>query len=330
MKNSSVGSNGSNGLKTGAPISQLVTGRAERFLPALDATGSSCSIEAQEFQLFRALIHQHTGIWLRDGKQTMLASRLSRRLRHHGLSSYSDYYELVKDDGARGEEIGQLINCVTTNKTSFFREKHHFEFLTETVLPEIANRARVLDHAGTRTAEKHISLWSAACSTGEEPYSLAMSLLDAKRTVLRGEWISRVVASDIDTQVLEKAAHGTYSEADLGDIDPLRQKRYLLRGKGSMSGQIKVKQEVASLVEFKRINLMDSSWPLETTFDAIFFRNALIYFQQETQDRVLRRMVRYLKPGGYLFLGHSESIPWLHGILEPLQNTVYRLRAQKA
>ena len=305
------------------------------FSPALDSTRSSCSIAAPEFQLFRTLIHQHTGIWLRDGKQTMLTSRLSRRLRHHGLSSYADYYELVKDGGATGEEIGELINCVTTNKTSFFREKRHFEFLAETVLPEIANRARVpgLDHAGTRAAappEKHIDLWSAACSTGEEPYSLAMSLLDAKRTVLRGEWISRVVASDIDTQVLEKAVGGTYSEADLGDIDPVRQKKYLLRGKGNMAGQIKVKQEVASLVEFKRINLMDSSWPLETTFDAIFFRNALIYFQQETQDRFLRKMVRYLKPGGYLFLGHSESIPWLHGILEPLQNTVYRLRAQKA
>ncbi|MGA8938641.1 MAG: protein-glutamate O-methyltransferase CheR [Acidobacteriaceae bacterium] len=299
---------------------------------------SLLSIERNEFELFRTLVHRHTGIWLRDGKQVMLASRLTGRMRLHGMTDFADYYAYVTRHCGDGKELGALINCVTTNKTSFFRENHHFEFLSDVVVPEIVGSTRLPAAANDGStaarlpANKSISIWSAACSTGEEPYSIAMALLESqsKLGVFRGAGDIRIVASDIDTKVLNKALRGIYSEHELESVEPVLQKKYFLRGKDEMSGQIKVKKQVASLVEFQRINLMDRSWQLDTAFDAIFFRNALIYFQQDTQDLFLRRMVRYLRPGGYLFLGHSEHIPWLHHILEPLQKTIYRLRVTEA
>ena len=297
---------------------------------------SLLSIERNEFELFRTLIHQHTGIWLRDGKQVMLASRLTGRMRLHGMTDFADYYAYVARHPDDGKELGALINCVTTNKTSFFRENHHFEFLSDVVVPEIVagSRLSAVARGGARFASspgrKTISIWSAACSTGEEPYSIAITLLESldKLSTFAGANI-RIAASDIDTTVLNKAVRGIYREDELESVEPVLQKKYFLRGKDEMSGQIKVKKQVTSLVEFRRINLMDRSWQLDGPFDAIFFRNALIYFQQDVQDLFLRRMVRYLKPGGYLFLGHSEHIPWLHDILEPLQKTVYRLRVTR-
>jgi chemotaxis protein methyltransferase CheR len=292
-------------------------------MPALESQNSLCSLDAREFKLLRALIERHTGIWLRDGKQIMLASRLGRRLRHHGLSNFTEYYQLLQaESGSR--EIGELINCVTTNKTSFFREPHHFDFLTQTVVPEI------LSQAG-RNQPKTISIWSAACSTGEEPYSIAVTLLESleKARVAPEAWEIQVIASDIDTKVLHHAAEGVYDQNALSSIPAAQRKKYFLRGKGEMADRIKVKAKVASLVHFQRLNLMETVWPLNGPFDTIFFRNALIYFQQETQDLFLRKMARLLKPRGYLILGHSEHIPWLHELLEPLNRTVYRLRDRR-
>ncbi len=296
-------------------------------------------MELREFKLFRTLVHERTGIWLRDGKQVMLASRLTRRLRQHGLANFVDYYAYVQKVQDGGEEIRELINCVTTNKTSFFRERHHFEFLTHTVVPRIQSALRPGD-------PRSIRVWSGASSTGEEPYSIAITLLESlqrprsanvagpspTRTLLPGltaapgSWNIEVVASDIDTKVLETAVRGVYPEDSLATVDlPLR-KKYFLRGTGNMQGYVRVKPDLARLVQFKRINLMDARWPLDNLFDVIFFRNALIYFNQETQDVFLRKMARYLKPGGYLFLGNSEHIPWLHEILTPLSQTMYQLR----
>jgi chemotaxis protein methyltransferase CheR len=296
----------------------------------------------REFKMFRTLIHQRTGIWLRDGKQIMLASRLSRRLRHHGIANFAEYYEYVQRSPNHSEEIRELINCITTNKTSFFREHHHFEFLANTVVPEIQTVAQ-------QGVARSIRIWSAACSTGEEPYSIAITLLEALQTPRRmkapssalhgpprpalpgctavsGSWKIEIVASDIDTKVLATAAHGIYSMDSLASVDTPLRKKYFLRGKDDMQGQVKVKPDVARLVQFRRINLQDSRWPLEGLFDVIFFRNALIYFNQETQDVFLRKMACYLKPKGYLFLGNSEHIPWLQDILAPLNQTMYRLR----
>jgi len=294
-----------------------------------------------EFKLIRALVHERTGIWLRDGKQIMLASRLSRRLRYHGLANFSDYYAYVQKNQNNGEEIRELINCVTTNKTSFFRERHHFEFLANTIVPQIQS-------AAVRGATKTIRIWSAACSTGEEPYSIAITLLEAlraprsakaggpqkfapKRIVLPasavapGSWKIEIVASDIDTAVLATAKRAVYSEDSLATVDHPLQSKYFLRGKDDQQGYMKVKPDVSRLVQFKCINLMDARWPLDDLFDVIFFRNALIYFNQETQNVFLRKMARYLKPNGYLFLGNSEHIPWLRDILAPLNQTMYQL-----
>lgn len=306
--------------------------------PVIDNT--VFSIAPREFQLFRTLVHERTGIWIRDGKQVMLASRLSRRLRYHGLASFADYYEYVRQLPENSEEVRELINCVTTNKTSFFRERHHFDFLVSTVLPEIVSAVQ-------RGGPRKIRVWSACCSSGEEPYSIAIALLEALRktptasvtaesrtsclpaSVLSGSWRIEVCASDIDTTVLQTAARGVYRADDLDTVDDAMQKRYLLRGKDDMAGLVKVKPEVGKLIEFKRINLMDAKWPLEGPFDAIFFRNALIYFNQDTQDVFLRKMARYLKPQGYLFLGNSEHIPWLQDVFAPLRQTMYRLRDVK-
>jgi chemotaxis protein methyltransferase CheR len=287
------------------------------------------AIGANEFRLFRELIHRHTGIWLRDGKQVMLASRLSRRLRAHRLTSFADYYRLLERLPDGGGELGELINCVTTNKTSFFREAHHFKFLSETVIPETMARSRGAAGSADNAGQPALRIWSAACSTGEEPYSIAVTLLEAQT---RRHWPAapsamRIVASDIDTSVLEKAARRIYAADTTEGIEPSLLKKYFLRGTDEMAGQVCVKPHVAALVEFERINLMDRTWPVTGPFDAIFFRNALIYFRQETQDLFLRRMIRYLRPGGYLILGHSEHIPWLHGVLEPLQQTIFRLRS---
>ncbi|MGA2349768.1 MAG: protein-glutamate O-methyltransferase CheR [Terracidiphilus sp.] len=311
-------------------------------MPASTFENSLFPMGLREFKMFRTLIHQHTGIWLRDGKQIMLASRLSRRLRLHGIANFAEYYEYVQRSQNNGEEIRELINCVTTNKTSFFRERHHFEFLANTVVPQI-------QFAAQQGAVKSIRIWSAACSTGEEPYSIAITLFEALQTpqrvhapssalhgpkrpglsglpVVPSSWKIEIVASDIDTKVLGTAARGIYGMDSLASVDTPLQKEYFLRGKDDMQGMAKVKPDVARIVQFKRINLQDVRWPLEGLFDVIFFRNALIYFNQETQDVFLRKMACYLKPKGYLFLGNSEHIPWLQDIFAPLNQTMYRLR----
>jgi len=310
-------------------------------LPGFATDNSVFAMGLREFKLFRSLVHERTGIWLRDGKQVMLASRLSRRLRHHGITDFAEYYEVVRRSPDNSEEIREFINCVTTNKTSFFRERHHFDFLAKTVVPEVQAAVR---RGGSRT----IRVWSAASSTGEEAYSIAITLLDALqpqsgfigpvppgnravRSCLSGfsspgSWKIEIVASDIDTNVLATGQRAIYSLDALASIALPMQKKYFLRGKDGMAGQVKVKPEVARLVQFKRINLKDLQWPLEGLFDVIFFRNALIYFNQETQDIFLRKMIQHLRPRGYLFLGNAEHIPWLHGILEPLNQTMYRLR----
>jgi chemotaxis protein methyltransferase CheR len=303
-------------------------------MPTLEA--SLAAMDVREFKTFRELIHRQTGIWLRDGKQAMLAGRLSKRLRHHGMTDFATYAAYVARVQDGGKELAEIINCVTTNKTSFFREMHHFDFLMRTLVPEVVAGA-ALGRA------RSIRIWSAACSTGEEPYSIAISLLEALKTAhVSGSvvpspgqslspsgWQIEVVASDIDTAVLATAAQGIYDRDSLEDVPSAMQSKYFLRGKGHMIAQVRVKKEVAQLVKFQRINLMDTQWALEGKFDAIFFRNALIYFNRETQEVFLRRMLGYLKSRAYLILGHSEHVPWLNDSVEARSNTIHQLRAQK-
>jgi chemotaxis protein methyltransferase CheR len=301
-------------------------------MPAISA--SLVTMDVREFKVFRDLIHRKTGIWLRDGKQAMLAARLSKRLRHHGMNNFAEYSAYVDTVQDGGKELAEIINCVTTNKTSFFREIHHFNFLSKTLVPE-----RV---AGAQLGRaRNLRVWSAACSTGEEPYSIAICLLDALKAAYPsvaplagappsppGGWQLEVIASDIDTVVLATAGQGIYDQESLQDVPQAMQSKYFLRGKGNMSGQVRVKKEVAQLVKFQRLNLMDAAWTVEGPFDAIFFRNALIYFNRETQEIFLRKMLTLLKPRGFLILGHSEHVPWLNDSVEALNNTIHQLRGE--
>jgi chemotaxis protein methyltransferase CheR len=259
----------------------------------------------------------------------MLASRLLRRLRHLGLASFAEYYSFVQNAQDNGEEIRELINCVTTNKTSFFRERHHFDFLANTVVPAIQSASH---RGGSRT----IRVWSAASSTGEEAYSIVMTLLEVLqphgsanrpapvRTPVRNRpapaglsafppppvsWKIEVVASDIDTKVLETARRAVYTVDSLAGVATPLIRKYFLRGKDDMLGQVKVKPVVTRLVEFKCINLNDVQWPLEGLFDVVFFRNALIYFNHDTQDRFLRKIVGYLKPRAISFSAMPNTSP---------------------
>lgn len=275
-------------------------------------------LEPREFELFRSLVHLKTGIWLRDGKEVMLASRLARRLRHLGLRTFADYYRHIEHAPPDSTEVREFINCVTTNKTSFFRERHHFDYLAEKIIPAFR-------YARTTGRVQTFRVWSAACSTGEEPYSIAMTLLDSLSDISSSAF--EIFASDIDTNVLDTASRAIYRDDALQSVDMDTRKRYFMRGKDDMRGYVKVKSEVRQRVQFKRINLMDPQWPVDGLFDAIFFRNALIYFKPDTQDIFLRRMARLLKPNGHLFLGNSEHIPRLYDIFMPLRQTMYRLRS---
>jgi chemotaxis protein methyltransferase CheR len=277
-------------------------------------------ITPTEFSLFRDLIYRVAGICLNDNKSSLIQSRLQMRLRHFGFTRYQEYYDLVAACDRSHPEIIEFINCITTNKTEFFREPHHFEFVTDTILPEIERRG----------LPKRLRIWHAGCSSGEEPYTMAIVLAEALGP--HHNWDIRQLASDIDTRVLAHAEQAEYSRDHVGMIaEPLLQK-YFLRGRGTKADYVKVKPEIRAQVTFRRINLQDASWPIQNTcrFDIVFCRNVVIYFDRETQQRLFSRYAEALRPGGYLFVGHSESLAGVSDQFEPLGHTIYRLPATKS
>jgi chemotaxis protein methyltransferase CheR len=271
------------------------------------------SIDQRDFDALRGLIHGLTGIHLSDGKQTLVTGRLQRRLRALGLRSFSAYLAYVRDD-VTGSEKRELINAITTNKTSFFREPHHFDFLMSTVVPEVMARAR----AG---GEKRLRIWSAACSTGQEPWSLAIALQQSLG--IRPDWDVRILASDLDTEVLRKAEEGKYSEEAITEVPRAYREAAFVR---EDDGMFSVAPQLRKLVTFRQINLVDRAWPVRTKFDAIFCRNVAIYFDRPTQKALFEGLASHLVPTGYLFSGHSENLHWLGDVLVPAGNTVHRLK----
>ncbi len=276
------------------------------------------ALDAKEFRLFRELIQRETGISLRESKRALVVTRLSRRLRDLGLESYSQYYEYLSKHDPAGDERRRFINSITTNKTSFFREPHHFKFLREQLVPELHSRAR-------SPADRTLRVWSAACSTGEEPYSIAVTVRDALGAGFPA-WDVRILASDIDTDVLAAAGEAVYPLEAAGEVPEALRTRLFLRGIGRWSGCVQIRPEVRSLVTFRRINFIDAAWPVHCRFDAIFCRNAMIYFDRPTQRRLVERLASMLKPAGCLFAGHSENLLWLSDRLVPAGSTVYRLK----
>ncbi len=245
-----------------------------------------------------------------------MVARLGKRLRTLRLDSFGDYYTYLEQHDPDGRERVAFVNSITTNKTDFFRERHHFDFVRDVAIPEARQRAG--------SAAPGLACWSAACSTGEEPYSLAMTVRDAVRAERR--WRTTVLATDIDTEVLQRAGAGVYgAERTQGLAEDLRQ-RHFLRGRGAFEGSVRVRREVRELVTFRRLNLVSDGWPIQTQFDVIFCRNVIIYFTRETQRALFERMAHALAPHGYLMVGHSETLHWLADLFEPVGPTIYRRR----
>jgi len=263
------------------------------------------SFSGADFERVRKLIYQRAGISLHAGKQAMVYSRLSRRLRDVGYRSFADYLQwLEQARGPEGEaEWQEFVNCLTTNLTSFFREDHHFPVLAAELTRDKGRRWRI---------------WCNAASTGEEPYSLAMTVAEA----LGPSAPVQILCSDIDTKVLARAEQGVYP-ADARGLSAELLKRYFMRGTGNNSGFIRVKPELRRLVEFRPFNLMDSHWSLGEPFDIVFCRNVMIYFDGPTQRRVLERMRRAMQPHGLLFAGHSENFSESRDLFRLRGKTVY-------
>ena len=276
-------------------------------------------LSTKEFGLFRELIYREAGISLSPAKHQLVESRLVKRLRILGLSSFTEYYEYTTGGDPSGQERLQLINSLTTNKTDFFREQHHFEFLRKKLLPAIEQRAN-------ETGDRRLRIWSAACSSGEEPYTLAMTVLDYFGPMSVNGWDIRILASDVDTEVLSRASAGRYEADRLSDVPADIRKKYFIRTSKASDADFQVRPELQELITFRRINFVDATWPIQTCFDVIFCRNVMIYFDEMTQDRLLTRFSEVLVPEGHLFIGHSESILRLDNLYRSLGDTIYRLR----
>ncbi|MEW6693883.1 Chemotaxis protein methyltransferase [Tepidimonas thermarum] len=259
---------------------------------------------AADFDRIRRLIYQHAGINLHEGKQAMVYSRVSRRLRetgHDSFKAYLDWLESSRDP----QEWQEFVNALTTNLTSFFRENHHFVEL-----------ARMVREGGPGRAWK---IWCSAASTGEEPYSIAITMADALG--LQGNF--RIWASDIDTRVLQTAARGVYKLEQLRAVSPQQLRHYFLRGKGANEGLARVKPELQKHLQFFTLNLVDERWSLNEEFDVIFCRNVMIYFDHATQRQVLARLHRLLRPHGTLFVGHAENFSDARDLFRLRGKTIY-------
>jgi chemotaxis protein methyltransferase CheR len=261
---------------------------------------------AQDFERVRKMIYDHAGIALNPSKEDMVYSRLARRLRALKLNNFNDYLALLERSDS--EEWEGFVNALTTNLTSFFREQHHFPVLAE--------------HVKQQRGKHPITIWCSASSTGEEPYSLAMTMVDVFSSYNPPV---KILATDLDTNVLAKAAAGVYSLDRVDKMSDDMVKRFFLKGSGSQAGFARVRPELRDMITFRQINLLDSTWPIRGPFDAIFCRNVMIYFDKPTQHKILERFAPMLHPDGLLFAGHSESFYHAADLFKLRGKTVYEL-----
>ena len=268
----------------------------------------------REFKLFQGLIHREAGIYLSEVKKALLVGRLSRRVRELGLESFEAYYHHVVD-GANPAERVELINNICTHETQFFREPRQFEFLESHVFPEWRARAE----SGARA--RRIRVWSAGCSTGEEPYSVAMAFL--ARFPPSSGWEIEVVATDLSTRVLDRAQAAVWPIDKAKEIPEAYLKAFMLRGTGPEEGRMKAGPLVRSVVHFQRLNLNAEPFTFGGRFDLVFCRNVLIYFDANSKARVVGRLLERMEPQGYLFLGHAETVTGLNARTRTVGPTVY-------
>lgn len=275
------------------------------LLPPRDAAAREFEYTQADFEAIRALIYKRAGISLSPVKIDMVYSRLARRLRTRGMLRFAEYVAFLQGGGDEAEWEA-FTNALTTNLTSFFREQHHFPILAEHLA---ARRGRPL------------SIWCCASSTGEEPYTIAMTAVEAMGSF---DVPVTVLATDLDTNVLSKAQAGVYPLERVERLSPERIKRFFMRGTGAQEGYVKVRPELARMVSFRQVNLLSSPLPVKGPYDAIFCRNVMIYFDRPTQEELIRRLSRLLVPGGYLMVGHSESLSGIRHGLELAATAIYR------
>ncbi|HEY1802918.1 MAG TPA: protein-glutamate O-methyltransferase [Terracidiphilus sp.] len=270
-------------------------------------------ISASDYSRLCDLIYSEAGIALGAQKKIMLEGRIRRRLKALKLDSYRDYCGYLFSDRGLKDELIHLIDVVTTNKTDFFREPGHFEFLTSRQLPE---------RAESNAGRKPFSIWSAGCSSGEEPYTLAIVLSEYE--LGHPGFCFNILATDISTTVLEKAALGIYSTEVVRPVPKALQARYFMRGREPGSNRVRVVPELRRQIEFRHLNFLDSDYGTGERFDAIFCRNVIIYFDRPTQQTIVERLTRRLLPGGYLFMGHAETLHELDLPVEQVAPALYR------
>jgi chemotaxis protein methyltransferase CheR len=268
----------------------------------------SREISEREFLRLRDLVYREAGIWLSQAKSALLVGRLAKRLRHHGLKSFKQYYDLVANSS---EERIHMLDAISTNETRFFREPQHFELLKSVIFPRWAQEG------ATASRSRKIRVLSAGCSTGQEPYSLAMLLLD--RFPAASGWEIEIIATDLSTRALDAARAGIWPIAKADEIPAAYRKAFMLKGFADQAGKMKAGPEIRSIIQFFRLNLNEAAYPLAGKFDLIFCRNVLIYFDLRGREQVVRRLAGLLSPGGYFFLGHAES---LHGVSDCLRTVV--------
>lgn len=263
----------------------------------------------KDFSYLRKVANEYSGITVSDDKYDMYYARVVKRVRSLGLKDFSDYCKYLKNNHAK--EFTNFINSITTNLTSFFRENYHFEYLESHIIPEFKEKyAKV----------KSLRIWCTAASTGEEPYSIAITI--AENFNLK-DWNISFLATDIDSQVLSTARNGMYDEERIENISKARKSRWFRKGAGENKGVVRVEKELRDMISFKRLNLIQE-WPIKNKFDLIFCRNVFIYFDGPTKEMILERYYELLNDGGYLILGHSESIHSLRTSYQSVGHTIYR------
>lgn len=268
-------------------------------------------ITDKDFEVLRQLVNYYTGINLSESKRELVYSRLAGRLRKNNLRKFSDYCKLLQED-TEGEEVTFFRNAITTNLTSFFREQHHFDYLKNTILHE---------YKSNPTPKKRLRIWSAGCSTGEEPYSIAMVLKESN--CLPVDCDTKILATDIDSSVLNTATEGAYPVDKTQQIAPHRIKKWFLSKRSRKDGKIQLSGELKKYITFKELNLM-REWPMKGPFDIIFCRNVLIYFSKPTQKVLIERFANLLTDNGYLFIGHSESLFRITDRFKLVGQTIYK------
>jgi chemotaxis protein methyltransferase CheR len=273
------------------------------------------SLSDDDLHILSTFIYDTCGIKMPSSKKVMIESRLQKRLRTLGIDSFSNYCDYLFSDEGKSSELTHCIDAITTNKTDFFREASHFDYLTTQALPALIK-------TGDAGYKRRFTVWSAGCSTGEEPYTLAMVLSEFAET--RPGFDFSILATDISTRVLDKAKLGVYEESDVSPVPDKLKSKYLLRSKDSSKGLVRIVPRLRAKVLFKRLNFMDNHFNIPDAVDVIFCRNVIIYFDRLTQERLMNKFFHHLVPGGHLFIGHSETLSGMDVPFISMVPTIYR------